>query len=311
MSEVARARPRGDEGVIPLRPLTVGELLDGAVALLRTRGRVLVLLGVLIAAAEQALLLPLRARADQDITMLPGTGLLREYGALVVVGFATEAVAISTLAAVSAASSGRALLGPSAPPPPRARPVAVIGTVVLAGAIVGLAVTPAVAVIDSLRIFGVVVGWFIAILFWALPYGLTGLAAPAAVIEQRGPAPAVLRSLRLASRHGLRAVFVRLLGYAGWATVRIALITATIGAVQLFGGPLPSAMWDRVALAAAAFLVNAIAYPVLGCLDTMLLLETRMRTEGLDIALRWAGRRGVTPSLQAPMTVPGPGPTPR
>ena len=56
------------------------------------------------------------------------------------------------------------------------------------------------------------------------------------------------------------------------------------------------------ALGAAALVVNAIAYPVLGCLDVMLLLESRMRTEGLDITLRRTLTRSVATeaTLQAP-----------
>jgi hypothetical protein len=57
---------------------------------------------------------------------------------------------------------------------------------------------------------------------------------------------------------------------------------------------------DRLVLAGAAAVLNTIAYAVLACLDVVLLLEGRMRTEGLDIALRWALRRGVAVSLAAP-----------
>ena len=48
--------------------------------------------------------------------------------------------------------------------------------------------------------------------------------------------------------------------------------------------------------------VNALAYPVLGCLDVVNHLETRMRTEGLDIALRRSLRRGV--ATDAALAVP-------
>ena len=309
MSELAGGRPRRDGGVIPLRPLTVGELLDGAVALLRTNGRRLVAYGAALAVVEQAVLFVLRARADQDISMLPGTGLLREYGVLVVAGFAGEAMIIATLAASAAAGSGRALLGAAAPAPGRSRRASLVATVLLVGVIMAVAVSPFVVLVESLQIFGIVLGWFLVCLLWAVPYGLTGLAMPAAVLERRGPGSALVRSLQLSGRTILRAAVIRILGYAGWALVRLGLILATIAVVTIFsGGPLPSAMWDRVALAGAALLVNAVAYPVLGCLDTMLLLETRMRTEGLDIALRWAQRRGVPPSLDAPTVVPSPGP---
>jgi hypothetical protein len=102
----------------------------------------------------------------------------------------------------------------------------------------------------------------------------------------------LLRSLRLASRDALRATWIRVLGYAAWLIVRLGLITATITLVELFGS-FPTETVDRLVLAGTAVLANALAYPMLGCLDVMLLLETRMRTEGLDIALRRALTRGV------------------
>ena len=111
-----------------------------------------------------------------------------------------------------------------------------------------------------------------------------------------------MRALRLSLRDSLRAVFVRGIGYISWMLVRVGLIVAATGLLAYLEISLPSSTWDRVALAGAALVVNAVAYPVLGCLDVIVLLEIRMRTEGLDIGLRWALRRGVKPSLDAPTT---------
>ena len=60
-------------GVLPLRPLTTGELLDGAIAVLRTRPGRLVGLGALLAVLEQLMLYPLRSLSDQDISLLPAS----------------------------------------------------------------------------------------------------------------------------------------------------------------------------------------------------------------------------------------------
>jgi hypothetical protein len=288
-------------GVLPLRPLTTGELLDGAIAVLRTRPGRLVGLGALLAALEQLALYPLRSLSDQDISLLPATGRLSEFGYLVVAGFATEAMIISTLATVAARRSGRVLLGRFAPPPPPTRRAGAVVVVLVVGVVVALTVAPFPVVLDALQSAGFVVAWPLAIIVWAIPYGLLGLAAPALVVEQRGPGSALGRSLRLASRDGLRAVWIRVLGWASWALVRYGLLGALIALVALvWGGNLPSSTWDRVAISAALVVVNAIAYPVLGSLDAMLLLEGRMRTEGLDINLRWALRRGVAPTLSVP-----------
>jgi hypothetical protein len=287
-------------GAVPLRPLTTGELLDGAVALLRTRARWLVGMGVLLAVLEQAVLFPLRVGSGQDISMLPEGGRLSQYGLLLAVGFGTEAVVISTLAALAARRSAVALLGRFAPPAQPRRVGALVVVLAFVGIVGVLTGAPYVLLLDRLQVLGFVVAWLISTALWPLPYGLLGLAAPAVVIERRGPVSAVLRSVRLASRDVLRAALIRILGYVSWAVVRYGLLAAVLALVGLIWGNLPSAGIDRIALASASVLVNAIAYPVLGCLDVMLLLESRMRTEGLDIGLRWALRRGVAPSLEAP-----------
>jgi hypothetical protein len=287
-------------GAVPLRPLTTGELLDGAIAMLRIRPGRLVGLGVLLAVVEQLALYPLRALVDLDITLRPATGRLFEFGWLIVAGFATEVIIIATLAAVAAGRAGPLLLGRFAPSAPRVRWGRVLVVTALSGSAMAVALVWYPVVLAGLKVLGVPTAWVLALIVWVVPYGLLGLATPALVVEQRPAGAALVRSLRLATRDGLRAVGIRVLGYVSWALVRLGLILAVIGLVFLVNGALPSSTWDRVALAAAAVVVNAVAYPVLGCLDVMLLLEGRMRTEGLDISMRWALRRGVAPSLEAP-----------
>ncbi len=296
MSDLTRA------GALPLRPLTTGELLDAAVVLLRVRPGRLIGVGVLLAVVEQALLFPLRRLADQDISLFPATGRLREFGLLLLAGFGTDALIIAIIGGIAAADGGRALLGAAAPPRPAPRPVSV-GVIALTAMLVAAAATalPFLVVLEPLQDGGFVAAGLLVAVLWPLPYGLVGLAAPAAVIEARGPGSALLRSVRLASRDALRAVWIRLLGWLSWALIRLALILATIALVELFFTS-PSATVDNIVLAGAAVLVNAVAYPVLGCLDVMLLLEGRMRTEGLDIVLRRTLTRAVATeaTLRAP-----------
>ncbi len=285
---------------MPLRPLTVGELLDAAIALLRARPLRLVGIGALLAVLEQAALYPLRSLADQDSSLLPATGRLEEFGWLIVAGFATEAMAIAALGAIAAGESGRLLLGRAAPPRPPGRPFAVATATLAVGAVVGLAATPYALVLEPLGALGLAVSVMVLIFCWPLPYGLVGLATPALVVEQRGPASAFMRSIRLAGRDLARAAWIRVLGYFSWLVLRFATILGTFALVSVVYGSLPSSTVDRLVLAGAAAVLNTIAYAVLACLDVVLLLEGRMRTEGLDIALRWALRRGVAVSLAAP-----------
>ncbi len=52
----------------------------------------------------------------------------------------------------------------------------------------------------------------------------------------------------------------------------------------------------------AWLMVNTLAYPALACLDAVLWLDIRMRTEGLDLSLRRSLSRRVSgdPALTVP-----------
>jgi hypothetical protein len=291
------ARP----GVLPLRPLTTGELLDAAVVLLRTRTGRLIWLGVALAVLEQVALFPLRRLADQDITTLPGSGRLLQFGVLIVVGFATEAFCIAVLGGAAATHAPRALLGPAAPQRPSLRLPALLVVAVVAGTVAAVGATPFLVLLPPLQSLGIATAVFLTVLLWPIPYGLVGLAAPVVVIDRYGPGRALLRSVRLASRDGLRVVWIRVLGYTAWFFVRYGLTAATLGIIA-FAFVSPSSTVDNLLMGAVAVVVNALAYPVLGCLDVVLHLETRMRTEGLDILVRGALRRGVT--VETALAVP-------
>jgi hypothetical protein len=293
-------------GALPLRPLTLGELLDAAVVLLRTRAGRLLALGAVLALAEQALLFPLRRAANVDVTFLPGDGLLYEFGILVVVGLATEAFCITLLGGVAARYGPRALLGPAAPATPAPRTASVLTVATLAGLVCAGAGWPFLVFPVPLQIVGLVFAALLTALAWPIGYGLLGLAAPAVVVDAVGPGRAPVRSMRLATR-GLRAASTRVLGYLAWLVIRLGLGGAALAAVELFYSS-PSATVDNVLMGAAWLLVNSLAYPMLGCLDAALHLDARMRTEGLDIALRRTVRRGVASddALAVPRAVPVP-----
>jgi hypothetical protein len=279
--------------LLPLRPLTVGELLDAAVSLLRAHGRALLPVAALLAAVEQALLAPLRLAAEAEPPIyLPAIveGDLFEpvdvlhpglHWLMLAVGAATEVMIIALLGGLTARAAGADLLGqrPTArqllrPRDGRFGAVAVVAVVAGATMFVAALAGPA----------------------WFLVFGLLGLAAPAVVLDRLGPGRALRRSAVLASRAGLRAAAIRTLGYVAWLAIRVALglgAYASLDALSLGG-----AEWTAPMSALAWLLVNTVAYPTLACLDAALHVETRMRTEGLDILLSRAGRRGpLTPAI--------------
>lgn len=286
-------RDQTQPGAIPLRPLTTGEVLDAAVVLLRTRAGKLLGLGLAFALAEQAVLFPLRRLVDLDNRLLPATGTLGAFGILMVVGFGTEVLCIAMLGGIAATEAPRAMLGAAAPSRRSARlgpllVVALVTAVVCAATGWGFLVFPV-----PLQVVGLVLAVLVTPILWPFAYGLLGLCAPAVVVDRLGPLRAIGRSLVLTARTGMRGVWIRVIGYSIWMLIRVGLALATLAVIHLVYSS-PSSTIDNVLLGAAWLGVNTLAYPVLGCLDVALHLEIRMRTEGLDIALRRTLARGVT-----------------
>jgi hypothetical protein len=261
-------------GVLALRPLTVGELLDAALVLLRTRARTLLLVGLLLAAAEQAILYQLRGAARVGTTLIPRDGYVAEWWTLVATGFGTEAAAVAVCGGVAGAAVLPALLGARVVRPRRST------------AAVVAAVAPVAVVVGFLAAAGAA----LLLLPWMIVYAFLGLAAPAVLVDRRGPGGALVRSLKLVAKSGLRPGMIRLLGYGGWLMFRLALSAGAAAVLDLIPR-LPGGAWADLVPIASWLLVNALAYPVLGCLDAVLHIEARMRVEGLDIALGRALRR--------------------
>lgn len=288
-------KPQRGQSVLPLRPLTVGELLDAAVGLLRGNARGLLAAAFALSAAAQAILFPLR-----DFTTLPAPQniyywLVWPYYALdgvelvpfwlmVGAGYLTEAVIIALLGGLAARTVAATVTGQSLNTrellsPSRAR----FGAVALTAMIVGI--TCAVSALAC---------W----VPWIFAYGLLGLAVPALVIDGRGPFGAIGRSLVLSARSALRAGWIRLGGYVAWLAIRAAL---TFGGVTALGYLLPEIPWLLTAVAIAVLtVVDTVGYATLACLDAALHVETRMRTEGLDIVAFRALRRGQPIPLEVP-----------
>ncbi|MEH0845262.1 hypothetical protein V6U81_23000 [Micromonospora sp. CPCC 205711] len=261
----------GPTAVLPGRPLTVGELLDSAVLLLRGHGRLLIPLAALLAVGEQLLLYPLRQAAFTTPPMwFANPGLVGRWWQVVVVGAGIEAVIVTLLGNPAARAAGAALLGRRAGVRELLRPAdarwgATLLLAPLTGLLVGLA-----------ALLGPV---------WAVAYGLTGSVAAALVIDRVHRGEAWSRAARLATRGGGRAGLVRLLGYLGWWFLRVGLALGVfhgLRSLDLVDVSPAAAPWLAMAAWAA---VNSVAYPALACLDAVVHLDVRMRTEGLDIRL--------------------------
>jgi hypothetical protein len=300
---------------LPLRPQTLGELLDAATNLLRRNALTLICTGFAFALAEQGVLYPLRraAAAAPPWYVPPNFERLSTYWIVLAVGFGTETVIIVLLGGMAARAALADLTG--APPPrllrgPGNRIGAQVSLAVLLGA--GAALGSAAGLVPGI--------------FW---YLLAGLAAPVLSVDRRpvpertrptgppavghpalprpagrlaaiGPFPAIGRSMALVTRGGWRPAGVRLLGYLAWWIIRLGLGAGSIALLSLVVDR--DSPWVWLAATFAWAIVNAIAYPALACLDAVVHLENRMRVEGLDIALSRALHRNrpVEPALAVP-----------
>jgi hypothetical protein len=265
-------------GVLPLRPLTFGELLDAAVLLLRGNAKVFLLVAAILAAGEQVLLYPLRIAAGiRPPFGLPYSDRLGEYWLMLGVGLGTEVAIIALVGGLTARAAGPALGGVRLSSRELLDPN---GGRFLAVAVVAL-VVGTIATVAALA----------GLLPWIFAYGLLGFTVPAVVIDRVSPGRALLRSIGLAGRGGMRAGWIRLGGYLGWFFVRLALNLGGLALVRLFLGDVHQT-WVMYLQIAALAAVNAVAYAMLASLDAVLHLENRMRCEGLDIVLSRARHRG-------------------
>jgi hypothetical protein len=273
----------GPSSLQPLRPLTTAEVLDAAVSLLREHARVLLPAGLLLAVLEQLALAPLRAATGAEPpSYLPAPGASGAlYWLLLVVGCGTEAAIIALLGAPAARGAAAGLLGRRLTARQLLSPRgARYPSVVLLAAVAGLA-TAGGALLGPV---------------WAVGYALVGLAVPVLIVDRVGPVRALARGAALAGRAGLRAAAIRVLGYLAWLGLRLAV---GFGGVAALGMTPVGRAWAAQIGVALWLLVNSIAYPTLACLDAALHLETRMRTEGLDIWLSRATPGRLTPAALA------------
>jgi hypothetical protein len=264
--ERAARRPPRDEA-LPLRPLTAGELLDTASELVRRRAAVLLGTAAVLALLEQVVLVP--GRLALDIRLSEGVPELSGgHWLLLAAGAGLEASIIAGLGAAAGRTAVAAVTGRPAPRPARQARLREGATV----ALVALAAAAPAAL-------GALLGPL-----WLLGYPLFGLAAVAVAVERRGPLGALGRAAGLAFRGGMRAASVRVLGYVSWLLMRFAFYLGLLAGLDYLPVTAETAEWLLVPPIVAG---NALAYASLAALDAALLVESRVRLEGLDL---WLGR---------------------
>lgn len=277
--------------VLPLRPLTIGELLDAAAAVLRSRWRSLLGMAFALALVEQIGMTTLRLLTVDEVKpkytdQIVDNELLAWLW--IILGLTTELICISLLSGPATRVAVAAVRDEDpAKLPPTVLDAGQWGPVLLFSMIIGLA--------------GLVAA-VLCVLPWFMVFALFGLSIPALVADGLPPDKAFWRSPKLFKRSSGRTAGVRLMAYFTWLIIRLVI---TCGAVVLLESGLidfTTVLFDYflVFLGVCYLAVNTAGYAMLACVDAVLHIETRVRTEGLDVVVSRMRARGQPVDISAP-----------
>ena len=303
-------------GVIPLRPLGVGEILDGAFASIRRNPKavlglaaVVMTISAVISAIITRTLLNLGVlnlpTPGQQLTPAQATHLVGRIVAVVVPAFGlallltfiVQAILAGLLAPIIArAVSGQQISAADAWRATRPRLpslllatllvlLAGLGPLLIVGLIVGVAFVagaPA-AVYAVLALLGLVA---LVLTIWFST--MLSLVTPVVVLENESPGRALARSWRLVTRSFWRVFGITLL--AG-------LIVAIAGGIlqlpfTFLGAVSGSGIVATVILVIGTIAAGTVTRPITAGVTVLLYVDMRMRKEGLDLALRTASGTG-------------------
>jgi hypothetical protein len=312
--------PPPKPGIVPLRPLALGDLLDGAVQTMRQNPRVMLGLSAAVMAIAAVLStafiivgLPRMAygfetadeqlQADEVASMLTG-GAMSFLLPLVVQTLATIVLTGILIVAVSQAVLGR---HPSVGEVwTRARPriLALVGLSLLSGVLVVLViavpVVPGVLLLVADQSVGaglaLAAGVLVAVVLAVLLYVRLAFAAPALLLERLSVVAAMRRSWRLVTGSWWRAFGILLLGaiIAGAINGLVQLPFSLLGnlAGALMGsdaqslGDVTSGMQIALVITnVGSVLASTVTAPFTAALTALLYIDLRIRREGLDVAL--------------------------
>jgi hypothetical protein len=306
--------------VIPLRPLGVGEILDGSISAIRRDPKVMLgvsALVVIVSTLLQSSITWLLLR-DSGAVLTQPTGTVTDDQVFDLLGGSIVTFAISITITVLAQviltgiltfSVSKAVLGErpraaEAWQATRRRLPALLGltllVLVIVVAVVALPVLPGIVALllgaDLAGVLLLVVGVPLAAVLALATAVLTWFAAPVVMLERQPVVRALRRSARL-----VRANFWRVLGL--WLLLQ--LLVAVLGGI--LGGPLVLVAsgvfenpfgWQSLALqAVGTILANTVTLPFAAAVAVLVYVDQRMRREALDLELARAA--GLVPTGQS------------
>jgi hypothetical protein len=302
--------------VIPLRPLGVGEILDGAFASIRRNPKailglaaVVMTISAVISATITRTLLNLGGlnlpSPGQQLTTAQATHLVGRaiavvvpaFGLTVLLTFIVQAILAGLLAPIIARGvGGQQISAGDAWRVTRPRlPSLLLATLLalLAGLgpllVLGLLVAIAAVAGSPPVVYGLLVLLGLAALVLTIWFStMLSLVTPVVVLESQGPARALARSWRLVNRSFWRVFGITLL--AG-------IIVAIAGGIlqlpfSVLGAVSGSGIGATIVIVIGAIAAGTVTRPITAGVTVLLYVDMRMRKEGLDLALRTASGTG-------------------
>lgn len=309
-------------GLIPLRPLTVGEILDGAFSAIRWNPKTILTSSAVVAATSGVLLglvtyfLQRKVLTSVDVPASGGTLTLAQAGNLAITAFTLLGVtavitffANTILTGLLTVAIGQGVLGRketlgSAWRATRSRIGALLATVLLATVFLGLgwvlavglsagvgALLGAGAHLPAVGVIVGVLGGITATVFAAITLVRWSLAIPVVMLEPAGPLASLRRSWRLVRRSSWRVLGILLLTelIVGIAKAIIKVPFGLFSGVGGFTAPQAHVSVAGVIVSAIGGIIAAtVTAPMLAGVVVLLYADLRMRREGMDITLQAA-----------------------
>ena len=305
-------------GIVPLRPLGLGEVLDGALGYIRAHPRVVLGASAIVAVISQIVQVVLQLVVTSSAQGLGGspdlaqvTGLLAGAGVTGFVGAIITLVATAVLTGVLMVVISRSVLGAPVDPgevwrAARPRVPGVLGVAVLVALIaLGILVVGAVPGLLLLAVDGVLGGVVIGIGVLAAIVVVVwlsvswSLATPAYVLEGVGVTEALRRSWFLVTGRFWPVFGIQLLGgiIAAVIAAVIALpfqfIGTALGVATANGDPAAITSLPVLLITAiGAIIATTLTTPFQAGVSGLLYVDQRMRREGFDIELQRAAVGG-------------------
>lgn len=317
-------------GVIPLRPLAVGEILDGAVSAVRKHWRSMLGLSLGIAAVQQGMLaLGQWWMYDHPSDPVSGLAVLTPYALASVLAVLSTGLLTVVVSKAAIGQQANLRTAWNAARPQLGRLVGLtLLLALIAVVVVVVAVIPAIALIATgssnpglilLAVLFALAG--LVVLVWLLT--LLSLAAPALMLENQGVIKAMSRSRRLVRGAWWRQFGINLLAQLLTGVVASMLslpfLVAALAATgtsffnQNAGGGMFATMppLGLLITAIGGTLTTTLTIPTLAAVRVLLYIDQRIRREALDLELaRAAGLPAEDRAAGTGPTVPPQAPPP-